>query len=287
LEVQSLLPKVQHIQPWSAKSGGSSLPVKLDALVSRLSEPAVETDFADLQRDAALTAPEAADLAAPPMADTHPASTEFPNLTPVTSLAPAVESNAVEVEVPHPPIYLLNEDKEEEVPSTQPAHDLSDSFAPPAIPSVSDIIKTLIDPDAGTDAEATLWQDLARLVNGSTDEVPEASLGHDLGHEEHGIDAPNQATNWKSAIAPGPLPIPPLVPTATDKRKLLTIPFESSSWSSQLPQSGAIASEGSAAPNHPETVQLEQTGPSPVVYPERPAKKIQSLAAVDLPSFPR
>jgi hypothetical protein len=32
---------------------------------------------------------------------------------------------------------------------------------------------------------------------------------------------------------------------------------------------------------------LVTSGPSPIVYPLRSAKKLKSLAAVDLPSFPR
>ena len=290
LAVQSLLPKVHRIQPWSAKSGGSNVPLKLDALLTRMSAQATEPDAVDLTTDQVSAAP-AAIAPEPFPLEALPVAIELPSPPHSTQ-----DVEAIAVALPSPPPDLLNEP---DVTATADPSEFEESepFTPPPIPSVNDIIKTLIAADDPNDAEATLWQDLARLVNGSADDLPSAGVAqpNDADHRDaiepapasefnRRVNAPPSQPDWQSAIAPGPLPIPPLVPTATAKRKLLAVPFESSAWSTPS-TAAAIATVSAAAPDPVRTP--GQPGPSPVLYPERPVKKIQSLAAVDLPSFPR
>ncbi len=303
LVVQSLLPKVHQIQPWSAKSGGSNVPLKLDALLSRLSAQATEPESVDLAPDLApdqipaapaAIAPEPSPLAealTAALTEARPVALELPSPPNSTQ-----DVEAITIALPSPPSHLLNEN---DLTATADPSEFEESepFTPLPIPSVNDIIKTLIAADGGNDAEATLWQDLARLVNGSADDLPSAGVAQPNDADPRdatepapaseftqSVNAPPSQPDWQSAIAPGPLPIPPLVPTATDKRKLLAVPFESSIWSS--PSTAAALSTVSA--EVPDTARTPgQPEPSPVLYPERPVKKIQSLAAVDLPSFPR
>jgi len=290
LAVQSLLPKVHQIQPWSAKSGGSNVPLKLDALLTRMSAQATEPDAVDLTTDQVSAAP-AAIAPEPFPLEALPVAIELPSPPHSTQ-----DVEAIAVALPSPPPDLLNEP---DVTATADPSEFEESepFTPPPIPSVNDIIKTLIAADDPNDAEATLWQDLARLVNGSADDLPSAGVAqpNDADHRDaiepapasefnRRVNAPPSQPDWQSAIAPGPLPIPPLVPTATAKRKLLAVPFESSAWSTPF-TAAAIATVSAAAPDAVRTP--GQPGPSPVLYPERPVKKIRSLAAVDLPSFPR
>lgn len=331
--VQSLLPKVQQIQPWSARSGGSSLPLKLDALVSRSSAQTAQPASADLPT-ASGTEPTPAGLEAtapepPVIADPLP-PTELPG-TP--QILQAAESAVVPVPITVAS-HLSGDDSNDAVAATPVAagREDPDTFTPPPIPSVNDMIKTLLAPEAVSDAEVSLWQDLARLVNGVTADGPTdiSQLGDvesshatpeaaqpvaqtaplDRAQEvppkvvqmvsqpvvvpEPGPTSgsmpedktPQPLAAWKSAIAPGPLPIPPLVPTAAAaKPKLLAAPFDSSVWASHSPVAATPPARAEAPAAEP--VNPEPAGPSPVVYPERPIKKIQSLAAVDLPSFPR
>ncbi|NEQ22500.1 MAG: hypothetical protein F6K28_25620 [Microcoleus sp. SIO2G3] len=125
-------------------------------------------------------------------------------------------------------------------------HDLSDAPATEATP-------------VAADAEDDLWQDLARLIEVSTEDVVRASAAEDFAQFAQRLAA---EPDWQSApTAPEP---PAVTPSA----------------------------EAPAAPELPVTKQptsvVKSNWPSPIVYPLRPAtRKRESLAAVELPSFPR
>lgn len=122
------------------------------------------------------------------------------------------------------------------------------------------------------DAEDALWQDLARLIDVSSEEAVKASLAGDVSAFES-IDfqaVQAQATDEQVLSAleePSPLPRP-------------------SNSSEPVEPSPAMTSNTIEPPASPvPTLGANPSWPSPVVYPLRPAKKRRSLAAVDLPSF--
>ena len=173
------------------------------------------------------------------------------------------------------------------------------------------------------DAEDALWQDLARLIDVSTEEIVKASLSGDVSAFES-IDF--------EAVQPAPKADPsPWEESPEEKANSFEQSEQSSEQSMAEPAStpsqqmprpvtafapklrsnrSAQPSTPSAQPTAPEVAASAQnpasnqqvpspapaqpptppagsnpSWPSPVVYPLRPAKKRRSLAAVDLPSF--
>lgn len=111
---------------------------------------------------------------------------------------------------------------------------------------------------APADEEAALWQDLARLIEVSTEDVVRASTAEDF------TEFAQQMTHepdWQSPALELPTPpAPSTEPAPAPERPAakVELPIAKSSW------------------------------PSPIVYPLRqPTQKRKSLAAVELPSFPR
>jgi hypothetical protein len=136
--------------------------------------------------------------------------------------------------------------------------------------SLDAIDSTLLDapaanaePDSATaEAEDTLWQDLARLIEVSTDEVVLASQAEDFTafQTQRSIEP---ASDDLPETAAAQTPVPQAVSAAPARKP-------------QLP-----AAEAAASP------MVRSNWPSPVVYPLRSTRRLQSLAAVDLPKFPR
>ncbi|HIK40124.1 hypothetical protein [Thermoleptolyngbya sp. M55_K2018_002] len=171
-------------------------------------------------------------------------------------------------------------------------------------------------PSTDPNAETSLWQDLAKLVEVSAEDLVQAGLIDQLaalsteaiapdgeihptqpaddpspntpspalhGAEESQLQPPSDNSVSRSAAS---APIPPMPPRPVSVQpKLLTMPFETHRWA-------ATAAE-SAAPARPDRSNPEATDPeaaanlAPVVYPTRPSKKLSSLAAIDLPNFPK
>ncbi|NJL22708.1 MAG: hypothetical protein HC895_20830 [Leptolyngbyaceae cyanobacterium SM1_3_5] len=109
-------------------------------------------------------------------------------------------------------------------------------------------------PAAPVDEEAALWQDLARLIEVSTDDVVRASTAEDFTEFAQQIA---EEPDWQPPALE--LPTPPAAEPAPElPATKVELPIAKSSW------------------------------PSPIVYPLRqPTQKRKSLAAVELPSFPR
>ncbi|MBF2047050.1 MAG: hypothetical protein IGS54_06725 [Elainella sp. C42_A2020_010] len=149
------------------------------------------------------------------------------------------------------------------------------------------------------DAEDALWQDLARLIDVSTEDVVKASLSGDLAAFES-LEFTRQSPSHQADQATAPLnavdPLPAAETTAPELGgdAAAIAPLIRRIGQTAPPQIGTVAPPASPpveteAP--PEADQIpafaSSSWPSPVVYPLRPGKKRQSLAMVDLPSFPR
>jgi hypothetical protein len=123
------------------------------------------------------------------------------------------------------------------------------------------------------DAEDALWQDLARLIDVSNEEVVKASLSGDVSAFES-IDfqaVQAQATDEQVLSA---LEEPSPLPGSSNSSEPALEPSPAMTSNTVEPSTSPAPAFGS-----------NPSWPSPVVYPLRPAKKRRSLAAVDLPSF--
>jgi hypothetical protein len=179
----------------------------------------------------------------------------------------------------------------------QPNPQLNDRANPQPNPQVSEpASQPLSTPNAHpdellasvmADAEDALWQDLARLIDVSTEDVVKASLSGDLAAFES-IDfaalssSAAQAeppANWRTdeSTASGET-------DAADSAPLLHRhqPIPPSNLAPTAPDAEPVEDDSSD-----QTALAPASWPSPVVYPLRPVKKRQSLAMVDLPTFPR
>lgn len=168
------------------------------------------------------------------------------------------------------------------------------------------------------DAEDALWQDLARLIDVSTEDVVKASLSGDLAaFESLDFTALQSAQpSPKAEAAETENVVSPIVPL--DKAKSVVTPTapnfdqptEDAVTEGAVTKGAVTESAVTVAPllrrlsqasvQNPEPVDTQSppledlipalatsSWPSPVVYPLRPTKKRQSLAMVDLPTFPR
>ncbi|WP_416667453.1 hypothetical protein [Egbenema bharatensis] len=158
------------------------------------------------------------------------------------------------------------------------------------------------------EAEDALWQDLARLIDVSTEDIVKASLSGDVSAFEsinfeaaQAETAPIESTNSEADSGkPSPDHLPtPLSPSPQVSRSVSaftpkTAPGRSGHTAQprqpvepDIAASHAAASQSAPQPQSAPTPPIgsNPSWPSPVVYPLRPAKKRRSLAAVDLPSF--
>ena len=155
------------------------------------------------------------------------------------------------------------------------------------------------------DAEDALWQDLARLIDVSAEDVVKASLSGDLAAFETldftALQSPNEPQTAPQAMPPSPKPSPqnqvaaalaaPPVPTVAANAVTVAPLLRRLNQPQVQPQAVTHLEEAESEPS--ELDSSESSGlttsswPSPVVYPLRPVKKRHSLAMVDLPSFPK
>lgn len=147
------------------------------------------------------------------------------------------------------------------------------------------------------DAEDALWQDLARLIDVSTEDVVKASLAGDLAAFES-IDftaIQSEPTPPSSAASPSPKSAAQPSQPVSDAAQIAPLVRRLAQTGPKSPEQPA----GPATPAVPAAVQASPAAsesipaldspswPSPVVYPLRPTKKRHSLAMVDLPTFPQ
>jgi hypothetical protein len=144
------------------------------------------------------------------------------------------------------------------------------------------------------DAEDALWQDLARLIDVSTEDVVKASLSGDL--------AAFESINFSNLPAEQAPASPSLKATEATQPASTSNPVEKqpekqqSTSKASAPRAMPIAGRSQPPESQPQPEHNDQelfpamanvSWPSPIVYPLRPTKKRQSLAMVDLPTFPK
>jgi hypothetical protein len=132
------------------------------------------------------------------------------------------------------------------------------------------------------EAEDALWQDLARLIEVSTEDVVRASLSGDFTAFEaidfDAVQETGQSDSGSFFVTEEQKLEAPIPPAATDTA--------SEAAGSASPQ--PTASEGTEATHQSFIPALSHSSwPSPIVHPLRPAKKQRSSGTVDLPSFLR
>ena len=175
-------------------------------------------------------------------------------------------------------------------PPTEALADFPVQSSAPANPPVPQVAK-LVEPDA--DAEDDLWQDLARLIEISTEDVVKASLAGDFTAFEaidfEAIQTQSDQmpmTQLEAASAPQSLD--------SDKEPSLEPPIQPEPIQSE-PVNLSANTHASPQPDplpNPQTDSFipaltYSSSPSPVIYPLRPAKKQRSPGAIDLPCFAR
>jgi myosin heavy subunit len=141
------------------------------------------------------------------------------------------------------------------------------------------------------DAEDALWQDLARLIDVSTDDVVKASVSDDFDSFE--AIAPSTPADSQPASSDNS-PQPPSQPQSFDLKQqiaqgvsLAQLLLSSSQSAATEQPAPEISDESSESEQKVPAFAANSNWPSPLVYPLRSSKKIESLAAVKLPTFPR
>lgn len=350
LSAPSLLPKAATIRPWSAEPTGSTVPPKLVNVLASQPANAEETAawLGDLVSADDLLANEAEGVKAD-LPDSDPAEAGVkPDLSHAEgsesstpqggdAVAATVMTNVISLQfgqgAHHPAPAAASASPETEPPNTttsEPAPQAAAELRAAEL-SAADNVRSLFReftelvnevgsaPSTDRDAETTLWQDLAKLVEVSAEDLVQAGLIDQLAALSteaiapdgeiypkqpagdpspdtpslalHGTDEPQptsgNAAAQSAAFAPAAsAPIPPMPPRPVSVQpKLLTMPFETHRWAATVAES--------ASPVHPDGGHSEAADPeaaanlAPVVYPARPAKKLSSLAAIDLPNFPK
>jgi hypothetical protein len=294
---QVLLPKAQHIQPWSSQSQSKFLE-NLTALtddspsLNPLPEVENQQGISNNSLGRAIANP---DL--PPVI-------QFPIQSPLIKPGASGESHVAD------PTNLLPD------PHTPISYDLKPNSTPPANQSLEsgqpNQLYTSLPPEviqAGvaelqsaignfweqqsleldSEAEAAMWQDLARLIDVSAEDVMKASLAKDFATFET-INSDAEPAHVAMTTSS----------TSTPEADTITKVEESASakvqQDPQTPASTTFSSESSAQLNVPpppsesskelsSPFAINPSWPSPLVHPLRPLKKLQSLSAVELPKF--
>lgn len=295
----TFLPKAQNIRPWSAQSGFGGLPL-----------PWLKRDEAAQDIPAADEPAAAEQPIAPPPAQPKPLSLKLPSFPflgtpakkpdaapkPAASSTDAVSYNLKSGDAsPSHAADDLNPALMQQIDAAvQPLADLiaeamiagksqspqSQSTKTSANPFDAVVAETmqqsqasaqsaqLIHPEADEDA---LWQDLARLIDVSTEDIVKASLSGDLSAFEAIDFQAFQSHEAQSA---------PKVEHRVEPKPSGAAPGNSE-------QSSAHTHTVQTNANTVPALATASGWPSPVVYPLRPTKKRKSLAAVDLPTFDR
>ena len=286
IEDPSFLPKAQRIQPWAAAdeiATPRAVWMKLHSFgleeIETASteaaplEPVNQSTEANLRLpvlqlpiteqkvpNAAAIAPEPVsyDLAAKPIAP-EPAILSEPAL--MQKIEVAMQPLAVQL--------AEAMQAERELPaklSVEPPIELSAEL--PVEPVAEPAAPQLVAPDA--DAEDDLWQDLARLIEVSTEDVVKASLSGDFTAFE-AIDFEAIQSQSAESLLAQPEAAPP---------EAISQPSPNPPDLQPDPPSDSQADSFIPALTH-------SSWPSPVIHPLRPAKKQRSPGAIDLPCFAR
>jgi hypothetical protein len=154
-------------------------------------------------------------------------------------------------------------------------------------------------PSHSSDAEDALWQDLARLIDVSTDDVVKVSVSDDFDSFEAIAPAPSTSQSAPSLNdSPTDTPSSQLQSTSLDVEQqiaqgmsiaklLLSSAQATAAEPSTLAPDTSDPKPSESEQKVPAAFTTHSNWPSPIVYPLRTSKKIESLAAVKLPTFPR
>lgn len=169
-----------------------------------------------------------------------------------------------------------------EAPPQPPATSQAPAMEQPAPASADELLNSVM-----ADAEDAMWQDLARLIDVTAEDVVKASLSGDLSaFESIDFAALSDAEPDSGFVDQTPPPNSVTVFSPED------FPVEEPTPEQVAPapavQSSSQASNPSREPAPAAPAFANPVWPSPVVYPTRtPKKRRASLAAVELPSFLR
>ncbi len=355
LSAPSLLPKAATIRPWSAEAAEATVPPKLVNVLA--SQPASEAETVAWLRDVvSADAPLTNELEENPatLPDSSPAESRVePSLNQAENpesvaflgedaAAATVKTNVISLQFgqagqaaspPAPAVASASSEAKSANPLTPEPAATPQAAAElrMADPSAADNVRSLFReftelvnevgsaPSTDPNAETTLWQDLAKLVEVSAEDLVQAGLIDQLaalsteaiapdgeihlpspagnpspetpflaprGADESQPTSGNAAARSAAFAPPASAPIPPMPPRpVTVQPKLLTMPFETQRWTATTAESAALVRPDG---NTPEVADPEAAANlAPVVYPTRPAKKLSSLAAIDLPNFPK
>jgi hypothetical protein len=211
-----------------------------------------------------------------------------------------------------------------EPPNPQPAavpaasEFASELTSEPTQPVVAELKEVPLPPEVPmADAEDALWQDLARLIDVSTEDVVKASLSGDFSAfeaidfsalenaapttqiEQDPWDVPTIPAQAASAQA---IPSPAKASVQVSKPQPMKAPAQKTAQPTPTQSTPAQPTPAQPTPARrstavqpplnpmpqssvPAFVANSQNSPSPLVYPLRPLKKRQSLAMVELPDF--
>jgi len=151
---------------------------------------------------------------------------------------------------------------------------------------------------------AELWADLARLIEPDLTETESVGSGVNeslpidtkvVAMQPNGEDTPASSGDTSNS-SPKPISLVSFVisdstqalPTEEESSIAAQNPFPSFTlYSNESVGSNEIAAESEMAIAPPSDTSVSTNSPSPILYPMRQPKKIPSMAAVDLPSFPR
>jgi myosin heavy subunit len=306
------LPKAQRIQPWSAQTSIKSPWMKLHQLDLSAEELQSEPINVSSSAPAPASATQTTHLNLPSFdlpllhlsSDNDLDDSLVDAAPPAASNAALVDANLdanLEAQVQQ----LANDPvlKQQLDQVVQPLADLlaeallSDQPAEPAEPvehpnqanssSADELLAATM-----ADAEDALWQDLARLIDVSTEDVVKASLSGDLAAFES-IDFASlpaeQPTQTSAGKAETPTPQAPqaVVPEFGGDASAVAPLVRRISQAHLRTTEESEGNELEAVEQQERIPALASSWPSPVVYPLRTSKKRQSLAMVDLPTFPR
>lgn len=319
----SFLPKAQRIQPWSAHTQIASMKsswMKLQHLDLEVgaTEPTVAQQFQDSSTRESIPQPSKAfdaplEVPAPaPQIDLPSFGVPLPQQMEdqLASADPSLADPVLEEQV-----HRLTTDpalRQHLDAAVKPLADmlaealladqvseaeLNGNVLENASPSADELLASTM-----ADAEDALWQDLARLIDVSAEDVVKASLSGDLAAfesisfaeqleqvERVETTTPEPDLANSSAVNHDASTIAPLIRRIGQTGIAPTVTEQSA------PNPPAPKSQPQPAPQLTQPAQTQETmptlahssWPSPVVYPLRSTKKRQSLAMVDLPTFPK
>jgi hypothetical protein len=268
LAVHPFLPKVARIQPWSSQPHflGTSQSFDESGLHSITSKEKLRVH----QSNSDLLTDEQSSSASEPLTSIEPlpetaVDSELADLLEVDMSQSSIQQTPAVVQPLAVPIEAIEAIKAIE----------ADVMA--AADAQSHLMQVDEEPEEthSTEAQDTLWQDLARLIEVSTEDVVMASSAEDFSEFVAQKSPPNFAIGDEPEVTP---------PALAESLALAELPALADPWIEPEPISVPTLPVSETRLNLPSA---QSNWPSPVVYPLRPTRKLRSLAAVDLPTFPR